>query len=167
MAAESVSRVDDVEIVTLRKIALDSVDVPGLRPVDAPDASSDIRVETPQEFLLDPEICAVPSLPANELGARREALSIPIAYHICQRIFFAMRVAEPSSMQRDEESDIPPPEAFAQELAIDHLIVSKTSSEKEFAVLVVREGYSGVIQAYPSAAKDSLVAQECLLKFVA
>ena len=67
----------------------------------------------------------------------------------------------------DEESDIPPPEAFAQELAIDHLIVSKTSSEKEFAVLVVREGYSGVIQAYPSAAKDSLVAQECLLKFVA
>ena len=67
----------------------------------------------------------------------------------------------------DEESDIPPPEAFAQELAIDHLIVSKTSSEKEFAVLVVREGYSGVIQAYPSAAKDSLVAQECFLKFVA
>lgn len=67
----------------------------------------------------------------------------------------------------DEESDIPPPEAFAQELAIDHLIVSKTSSEKEFAVLVVREGYSGVIQAYPSAAKDSFVAQECLLKFVA
>ena len=58
----------------------------------------------------------------------------------------------------DEESDIPPPEAFAQELAIDHLIVSKTSSEKEFAVLVVREGYSGVIQAYRSAAKDSLVA---------
>lgn len=79
----------------------DSVDVPGLRPVDAPDDSSDIRVEIPQEFLLDPEICAVPSLPANELGARREALSIPIAYHICQRIFFAMRVAEPSSMQRE------------------------------------------------------------------
>ena len=101
MAAESVSRVDDVEIVTLRRIALDSVDVPGLRPVDAPDDSSDIRVETPQEFLLDPEICAVPSLPANELGARREALSIPIAYHICQRIFFGMRVAEPSSMQRE------------------------------------------------------------------
>ena len=101
MAAESVSRVDDVEIVTLRKIALDSVDVPGLRPVDAPDDSSDIRVETPQEFLLHPEKNAVPSLPANELGARREALSIPIAYHICQRIFFAMRVAEPSSMQRE------------------------------------------------------------------
>ena len=96
MAAESVSRVEDVEIATL-----DSVDVPGLRTVDAPDDSSDIRVETPQEFLLHPEINAVPSLPANELEARREALSIPIAYHICQRIFFAMRVAEPSSMQRE------------------------------------------------------------------
>lgn len=37
----------------------------------------------------------------------------------------------------DDESDIPEPTAFGQQLACGHMIVSRSSSGKEFVVFVV------------------------------
>ena len=59
-----------------------------------------------------------------------------------------------------------PPEDFAAELAMDHLTVSKGSVGKEFVVLLICDGFSSVMQAFPLTSKDHNAVQECLLKFI-
>ena len=60
---------------------------------------------------------------------------------------------------------MPPPD-FAAELAMDRLTVSKGSIGKEFVVLLICNGFSNVMQAFPLTSKDHHAVKECLLKFV-
>ena len=77
-----------------------------------------------------------------------------IARHSCNRArLYSKRIR--SHRRADEESDLPVPEAFGQQVACDHMIVSKPSSGKEFVVLVVMDLFSKVFQAYPLATKDT------------
>ena len=83
---------------------------------------------------------------------------------ICnQAKLYAKRVRS----KRIEPIDLPEPAAFGQQLALDHLIVHKTaSSNKEFVVLLVRDMFSKVLQAYPSTTKNSDHVYQSLKKFV-
>ena len=57
---------------------------------------------------------------------------------------------------RDEPSELPEAVSFGSQLAADHLIVHKSSSSgKEFVALVIRDTFTGVIQACPASAKGS------------
>ena len=84
---------------------------------------------------------------------------------VCNRArLYSKRIR--SHRRADEESDLPVPEAFGQQIACDHMIVSKSSSGKEFVVLVVMDMFSKVFQAYPLATKDTDSVKEALNHFV-
>ena len=66
----------------------------------------------------------------------------------------------------DDESDIPEPTAFGQQLACGHMIVSRSSSGKEFVVFVVMDLFSNVFQAFPLSSKDTHSAKEALNQLI-
>ena len=71
----------------------------------------------------------------------------------CNRAkLFSKRVR--SRRVEDPESDLPDPTNFWEQVALDHMIVSKSSGGREFVVLIVDDTFSGILNAYPASSKD-------------
>ena len=51
-------------------------------------------------------------------------------------------------------------------VAIDHMIVSKSSDGREFVVLIVYDTFSRILNAYPASSKSSEFVYTCLKHFV-
>ena len=66
----------------------------------------------------------------------------------------------------NEDLDLAEPEAFGQQLACDHLIVFKSSREKEHAALIVQDRFSKVLQAYPTISREASQLASNLKHFV-
>ena len=66
---------------------------------------------------------------------------------------FSKRVR--SHRVEDPESDLPDPTKFGEQVAIDHMIVSKSSGGREFVVLLVYETFNGILTVYPASSKSS------------
>ena len=45
---------------------------------------------------------------------------------------------------------MPESSKFGEQVAIDHMVVSKSSGGKEFLVLIVYDSFSGIVNAYPA-----------------
>lgn len=124
---------------------------------DRSSVAAEIREVAPEEPL--------PRLPLAAFRAREDALSIEhrmthfpksALCDVCNRAkLFSKRVR--SRRAPDPESDLPDPTVFVEQIALDHMVVSKSSSGKEFVVLM---------QAYPATTKDASFVQSCLLHFV-
>lgn len=116
----------------------------------------------------------IPRLPERAIAARLDALSIehrmthlpknPLC-DICNRArLYSKRIR--SRPIADPEEDIEEPEKFGEQVACDHVIVLKSSTkDKEYAVFIVRDSYSGVLQAYPTVTKSAEHAAESLRHF--
>ena len=63
------------------------------------------------------------------------------------------------------EDDLEPPTCFGEQLALDHMIVSKASRGREYAILMVRDAFSGVIQAYPAKTRNQASIRNNLVRF--
>ena len=130
--------------------------------------ADDIRGVAPGE--------ALPKVPESEKFVRERELALSTKHcmthfpksalcDVCNRArLYSKRIR--SHRRAVEESDLPVPEAFGQQIACDHMIVSKSSSGKEFVVLVVMDLFSKVFQAYPLATKDTDSVKEALNHFV-
>ena len=66
----------------------------------------------------------------------------------------------------DPESNLPECTKFGEQVAIDHMVVSKSSGGKEFLVLIVSDSFSGLVNAYPATSKGSDFVYSCLRHFV-
>ena len=130
-------------------------------PADAP-ASSSVAPAPP------PSVAEAPKeAPSHIERVRVEASSQPHQLRhfpknpfcdICNRVkLYAKRVRS----KMIEPIDLPEPAAFGQQLALDH-----SSSNKEFVVLLVRDIFSKVLQAYPSTTKNSDHVYQSLNRFV-
>ena len=64
------------------------------------------------------------------------------------------------------QPDLPESTKFGEQVAVDHMVVSKSSEGKEFLVLIVHDSYSGIINAYPASSKGSDFGFTCLRHFV-
>ena len=116
----------------------------------------------------------MPRLPERAIAARLDALSnehrmthIPKnpLCDICNRArLYSKRVR--SHRVADPEEDILKPEKFGEQVACDHVIVFKSSTkDTEYAVFIVRDAFSGVMQAYPTVTKSSEHAATSLRHF--
>ena len=113
-------------------------------------------------------------LPESTLCARREAVAVPHCMthfpknpmcDVCNRAkLFSKRIK--SRREPDPESDLPGPSGFGEQVAIDHMVVSKTSGGREFLVLIVCDSFSGIVHAYPAQSKNSDFVHACLRHFV-
>ena len=84
---------------------------------------------------------------------------------ICNRAkLFSKRVR--SHRVEGPESDLPDPTKFGEQVAIDHMIVSKSSGGREFVVLLVYETFNGILTVYPASSKSSDFVYTCLKHFV-
>ena len=115
-------------------------------------------------------------LPESTVSARAEAVSIehcvshfpkhPLC-DICNRAkLFSKRVK--THRVQDPDADLPEPTKFGEQIAIDHMIVSKSSGGCEFFVLVVYDSFSdfsGIVNAYPATTKSSDFVCSCLKRF--
>ena len=115
-------------------------------------------------------------LPESTVSARAEAVSIehcvshfpkhPLC-DICNRAkLFSKRVK--THCVQDPDADLPEPTKFGEQIAIDHMIVSKSSGGCEFFVLVVYDSFSdfsGIVNAYPATTKSSDFVYSCLKRF--
>ena len=61
---------------------------------------------------------------------------------------------------------MPESSKFGEQVAIDHMVVSKSSGGKEFLVLIVYDSFSGIVNAYPATSKGSDFVYSCLRHFV-
>ena len=143
LPATASDRPGDIEVVTPPELAEEPAEDVGILPFepavepseevgDLSSVAAEIREVAPEDPL--------PRLPDRALVAREQAL--PIEHQmtnfpknalcdICNRArLYTKRVR--SHRIEDPESDLPPPESFAAELAMDHLIVSKGSDGKEW-----------------------------------
>ena len=105
----------------------------------------------------------MPRLPERAVAARLDALSNehrmthlpknPLCDIRNRARLYSKRVR--SHRVVDPEEDIAEPEKFGEQVACDHVIVFKSSTkDKEYAVFIVRDSYSGVMQAYPTVTKS-------------
>ena len=84
---------------------------------------------------------------------------------ICNRAkLFLKRIR--SHCVPDPESDLPESSRSGEQVASDHVVVSKSSGGKEFLVLVVYDSFSGIVNAYPATPKGSDFVYSCLRHFV-
>ena len=86
---------------------------------------------------------------------------------ICtQSRMYARRI----NRHRDEpllaRGDFAPTEAFGDRIAADMIVVTKTSSDEEATVLVVRDEHAGFIRAFPLIRKSTENVVGCLLQFI-
>ena len=130
-----------------------------------------VRAEEVREVAPDEPL---PLLSDAVIRARAEAVSIghrinhfpkhPLC-DVCNRAkLFSKRIR--SHRVTDPESDLPESTQFGQQVAVDHMVVSKSSDGKEFLVLIVYDSFSGIINAYPASSKGSDFVFSCLRHFV-
>ena len=62
----------------------------------------------------------------------------------------------------DPEPDLPNNFKFGEQVAIDHMVVSKSSGRKKFLVFIVYDPFSGIVNAYPATSKGSDFVSSCL-----
>ena len=167
--AES-SSIADVEVVTPPELAMEPV-VSAVEPgLEGGAESSSIAAKVKE---VAPDV-PLPKLPESTVHARAEAVSIkhrishfpkhPLC-DICNRAkLFSKRVK--SHRVHDPESDLPVPTAFGEQIAIDHMIVSKSAGGREFLALIVFDCFSGIVNAYPAPTKGSDFVYSCLRHFV-
>ncbi len=155
--------------------------IPGLPVVpdeghDDIELSLDEQVEEIVECQGDERIDSepIPRLPERAVAARLDALSIehrmthlpknPLC-DVCNRArLYSKRIR--SRRVADPEEDTEEPEKFGGQVACDHVIVFKSSTiDKEYAVFIVRDSFSGVMQAYPTVTKSSEHAANSLRHF--
>ena len=116
----------------------------------------------------------IPRLPERAVAAREDTLSIEhrmthllknALCDVCNRArLYSKRIR--SHRVADPEEDIDEPEKFGEQVACDHVIVFKSSTkDKEYAVFIVRDSYSGILQAYPTVTKSSDHAADSLRHF--
>ena len=164
----------------LAEPALEAVEVPDLRPVEAPVDGSGDRSSRVAEFVeLGPDDAPMPrlpvELPVRAIEARASALSIDhqLTHYpknptcdVCNRArLYSKRVK--SHRVADEASDLPKPDAFGQQLACDHLIVFKSAKGgRDHAVLIVQDAFSKVLQAYPTMSREASQLAAHLKHFV-
>ena len=131
-----------------------------------PVRAEEVRAVAPEEPL--------PLLSDAVVRARAEAVSIehrlshfpkhPLC-DVCNRAkLFSKRVR--SHRVPDPESDLPESTQFGEQIAVDHMVVSKSSDGKEFLVLIVHDSFSGIINAYPTSSKGSDFVFSSLRHFV-
>ena len=131
-----------------------------------PPRAEEVRGVAPEEPL--------PLLSDAVVRARAEAVSLehrishfpkhPLC-DVCNRAkLFSKRVR--SHRVPDPESDLPESTQFGEQVAVDHMVVSKSSDGKEFLVLVVHDSFSGIINAYPTSSKGSDFVFSSLRHFV-
>ena len=116
----------------------------------------------------------LPLLSDAVVRARAEAVSIQHRINhfpkhplcdVCNRAkLFSKRVR--SHRVHDPESDLPESTQFGEQIAVDHMVVSKSSDGKEFLVLIVHDSFSGIINAYPTSSKGSDFVFSSLRHFV-
>ena len=167
--AES-SSVADIEVFTPPELAMEPV-VSAVEPgLEGGAESSSIAAKVRE---VAPDV-PLPKLPESTVHARAEAVSIkhrishfpkhPLC-DICNRAkLFSKRVK--SHRVHDPESDLPVPTAFGEQIAIDHMIVSKSAGGREFLALIVFDCFSGIVNAYPAPTKGSDFVYSCLRHFV-
>ena len=130
-----------------------------------------VRAEEVREVAPDEPL---PLLSDPVVRARAEAVSIehrirhfpkhPLC-DVCNRAkLFSKRIR--SHRVADPESDLPESTQFGEQVAVDHMVVSKSSDGKEFLVLVVYDSFSGIINAYPTSSKGSDFVFSSLRHFV-
>ena len=131
-----------------------------------PVRAEEVRGVAPEEPL--------PLLSDAVVRARAEAVSIehrishfpehPLC-DVCNRAkLFSKRIR--SHRVPDPESDLPESTQFGEQVAVDHMVVSKSSDGKEFLVLIVYDSFSGIINAYPTSSKGSDFVFSSLRHFV-
>ena len=159
----------DIEVVT----PPDLVEEPAVSAVE-PDVDVGDRSSVAAEVReIAPDV-PLPKLPESTVQARAEAVSIehrishfpkhPLC-DICNRDkLFSKRIR--SHRVEDPESDLPDPSSFGEQVAIDHMIVSKSSGGREFVVLIVYDTFSGILNAYPASSKSSDFVYTSLKHFV-
>ena len=124
--------------------------------------AAEVREVAPEEPLL--------MLSDAVVRARAEAVSIehrinhfpkhPLC-NICNRAkLFSKRIR--SHRVPDPESDLPGSSRFGEQVAVDHMVISKSSGGKEFLVLIVYDSSSGIVNAYPASSKGSDFVYSCL-----
>ena len=146
----------DIEAVTPPDLAKEPA-VSAVEPsIDVGDRSS-VAAEVRE---IAPDV-PLPKLTESTAQARAEA--VPIGHRmshfpkhplcdICNRAnLFSKRIR--SHRVEDPESDLRDPTKFRGQVAIDHIIVSKSSGGREFVVLVVYDTFSGILNAYPASSK--------------
>ena len=159
----------DIEVVTppdlVEEPAVSAVE-PEIDVGDRSSIAAEVRKVAPDVPL--------PKLPESTVQARAEAVSIehrighfpkhPLC-DICNRAkLFSKRIR--SHRVEDPESDFPDPSSFGEQVAIDHMIVSKSSGGREFVLLIVYDNFSGILNAYPASSKSSDFVYTCLKHFV-
>ncbi len=112
----------------------------------------------------------LPLLSDAVVRARAEAVSIERRINhfpkhplcdVCNRAkLFSKRIR--SHREPDPDTDLPDSTKFGEQVAVDHMIVSKSSEEKAFLVLIVYDTYGGIINAYPASSKNSDFVFTCL-----
>ena len=164
--------------------------IPGMPAEPAP-VSDDIDAEFPPDRAVEPvavpkdilsgepivEPSFEPGVPSDLPSAEGEILAPPMFEHmlthfpklstcdVCNRArLYSKRVQ--SRRVVDDELDLPEPEAFGQQLACDHLIVFKSAKGKEHAVLIVQDGFSKVLQSYPTVSREAAQLAANLKHFV-
>ena len=159
----------DIEVVT----PPDLVEEPAVSAVE-PDVDVGDRSSVAAEVRKIAPDVPLPKLPESTVQARAEAVSIehrishfpkhPLC-DICNRAkLFSKRIR--SHRVEDPESDLPDPSSFGEQVAIDHMILSKSSGGREFVVLIVYDTFSGILNAYPASSKSSDFVYTCLNHFV-
>ena len=159
----------DIEVVTppdlVEEPAVSAVE-PEIDVGDRSSIAAEVRIVAPDVPL--------PKLPESTVQARVEAVSIehrirhfpkhPLC-DICNRAkLFSKRIR--SHRVEDPESDFPDPSSFGEQVAIDHMIVSKSSGGREFVLPIVYDTFSGILNAYPASSKSSDFVYTCLKHFV-
>ena len=156
----------DIEVMTPSELAEEPV-VSAVEPSFEVGDRSSVAAEVRE---VAPEI-PLPKLPESTVHARAEAVSIehrmshfpknPLC-DICNRAkLFSKRIK--SHRVEDPEADLPDPSKFGEQVAIDHMIVSKSSGGREFVVLIVYDTFSG-LERIPSIFKELRL---CLYMFEA
>ena len=167
--AES-SSIADIEVFTPPELAMEPV-VSAVEPGLEGGAESFSLAAKVREVAPD---VPPPKLPESTVHARAEAVSIkhrishfpkhPVC-DICNRAKLFSKRGK-SHRVHDPESDLPVPTAFGEQIAIDHMIVSKSAGGREFLALIVFDCFSGIVNAYPAPTKGSDFLCSCLRRFV-
>ena len=163
------AEVGDFEVVTPPEILEPSVEAvvePDLDPGERSSVAAEVREVAPDE--------ALPRLPESTIAAREDAVSIQHRLNhfpknplcdVCNRAkLFSKRIK--SRRVPDPESDLPDASSFGEQIAIDHMVVTKSSGGREFLVLIVYDSFSGIVNAYPTRTKSSEFVYQCLRHFV-
>ena len=61
----------------------------------------------------------------------------------------------------DPESDLPESSKFGEQVAVDHMVVWKSSGGKEFLVLIGYDSFSGIANAHPASSKGFMSSSFC------